>query len=273
MTTINLQASNDPLHGVTIKQTSEGILVTERQGFGSGVSWTSVYNTVDEAVDYWRVKGFEVVEPKLGMLITVPPEPEAPRKAELIYRGAAFTWTRTLTETEDGRAEVTGTGGMIDDETFGPRRSPYPSFDAAVNVYLAAGWQHTEPQEEELMTDTNFETSLETDSRGVYQTQVPDRVQALETENERLRADIETIGNALLSEAENRDWCSEYDTFVDHLNCNLRQSALPTRQTTWTFTFTATCNDLVASELEHEIDGVLQNKGYGSCTNFEFETA
>jgi hypothetical protein len=45
------------------------------------------------------------------------------------------------------------------------------------------------------------------------------------------REDIVLIGNALIKEAVDREWCSEYDDFVDELNKHLHES-LPIR-TRW----------------------------------------
>lgn len=45
-------------------------------------------------------------------------------------------------------------------------------------------------------------------------------------------ADIATIGERLMDEAEHRGWCSEYDSIVDDLNRSLHVE-LPTRNKTW----------------------------------------
>lgn len=49
----------------------------------------------------------------------------------------------------------------------------------------------------------------------------------------RHRADIATIGDCLLSEAEDRQWCSDYDDIVEKLNANL-YGDLPVRKRDYT---------------------------------------
>lgn len=49
------------------------------------------------------------------------------------------------------------------------------------------------------------------------------------------RADIARIGASLLAEAEDRNWCGEYDDIVDELNRNLTVE-LPTRSKEYTVT-------------------------------------
>jgi hypothetical protein len=49
-----------------------------------------------------------------------------------------------------------------------------------------------------------------------------------------LRADLETVGAALLAEAVRRDWCEEYDTFIGRVNEDLHSSfRLSPRPTLW----------------------------------------
>jgi hypothetical protein len=52
------------------------------------------------------------------------------------------------------------------------------------------------------------------------------------------REDIATIGDRLLSEAEDRDWCSEYDSMVEELNAALTVE-LPVRKRDYTVRVTA----------------------------------
>jgi hypothetical protein len=47
---------------------------------------------------------------------------------------------------------------------------------------------------------------------------------------ELLRSDLELIGNALKDEAVRRDWCSEYEAFVDEVNACTKAWDLPSRQ-------------------------------------------
>ncbi len=49
-----------------------------------------------------------------------------------------------------------------------------------------------------------------------------------------MRGDLEKVGAALLAEAVRRDWCDEYDTFIDRVNEDLRSSfRLSARPTLW----------------------------------------
>lgn len=50
--------------------------------------------------------------------------------------------------------------------------------------------------------------------------------ESLLNRNRMLIADIETISNALRDEAVQRDWCSEYNNFVEDVNENLKVSSL-----------------------------------------------
>lgn len=69
--------------------------------------------------------------------------------------------------------------------------------------------------------------------------------------------DIETIGNALIEEAEQRDFCSDYDNFIDELNEKLTID-LPVRKKTFqvTIEITRTISTSVTVEVEcsHEED-------------------
>lgn len=44
------------------------------------------------------------------------------------------------------------------------------------------------------------------------------RVRTLEAERDQYRQRLEIVAAMLLQEAINRDWCSDYDAFVDHVN-------------------------------------------------------
>jgi hypothetical protein len=52
------------------------------------------------------------------------------------------------------------------------------------------------------------------------------------------RSDIDTIGGALMEEAERRGWCSEYDEFVESVNQSLTRASLPTRERVYEVTWT-----------------------------------
>ncbi len=50
---------------------------------------------------------------------------------------------------------------------------------------------------------------------------------------ELLRSDLELIGNALKDEAVRRDWCSQYEAFVDKVNACTKVFDLPSRPRDW----------------------------------------
>ncbi len=63
-----------------------------------------------------------------------------------------------------------------------------------------------------------------------YQIQTfTDRIATLDKTVDELRKDIQIIGEALIAEAKERGWCSDYDDFVDGVNNDLKRSSLPTR--------------------------------------------
>lgn len=73
---------------------------------------------------------------------------------------------------------------------------------------------------------------------------------------ERHRRDVNLIGDSLLSEAESRGWCEDFDNFVENLNDELYVT-LPTRVRTYTMRVTATIEmevEVEASSIEHAVD-------------------
>lgn len=113
---------------------------------------------------------------------------------------------------------------------------------------------------------------------------IPDRVQAridaLGQTHENLRRElasrdsaIRMIGEALREEAEERDWCSEYDEFVKKLNERLPNGVeLPTRQREFRVSFVVTATqDFVDNQLESLIDTELNNENFGSCSSYDAE--
>ena len=75
-----------------------------------------------------------------------------------------------------------------------------------------------------------------------------ERVETLQRTCDSLSNDIDTIGHALMSEAEGRGWCSEYDEFVEGVNSRLSASLLPEREQEY--------------EIEVEITGTLRTTAY-----------
>lgn len=99
------------------------------------------------------------------------------------------------------------------------------------------------------------------------------RIGELNSDIDLLRSDIERIGQALLTEANERGWCAEYDEFVENLNSRLIRGGtlLPTRAVTYRVTFTCTTAPESVSDLEGAIDRALRDMDRGNCGDFEYE--
>jgi chromosome segregation ATPase len=72
-----------------------------------------------------------------------------------------------------------------------------------------------------------------------------------------LYSDAQIISDELLSEAESRDWCSEYDRFVDRVNGRLSRIELQQRIRNYEVSMTATVTFRVQVEATDE-DGALE---------------
>lgn len=57
-----------------------------------------------------------------------------------------------------------------------------------------------------------------------------------------LRNDLKIIADALLEEAQEREWCSEYDSYVDRVNARTSEPWLQRCARQWAATFTVTVN-------------------------------
>ena len=69
-------------------------------------------------------------------------------------------------------------------------------------------------------------------------------------------SDIRIIGDALLYEADQRDWCDDYDKFVAGLNNQLKV-ALPMRESEWSVTLTysvTVTRNFMATDRENAIE-------------------
>lgn len=83
--------------------------------------------------------------------------------------------------------------------------------------------------------------------------------------------DFDAVGKALMEEAENRNWCNEYDEFVERVNSNLIRNALPVREqeyeveievigsltTTTTVSVTATSQEAANEMVENDMDSYV----------------
>ena len=97
-----------------------------------------------------------------------------------------------------------------------------------------------------------------------------ERIDYLTRNNASLRRDFEYLATAIKDEAENRSWCSEYDTFIDEVNAHLEIMDIELREReyevtinysvrgsgTWTTTVSATseesAQEAATSEFEYD---------------------
>lgn len=92
----------------------------------------------------------------------------------------------------------------------------------------------------------------------------------------RICSGVTRIASMLRSEAEERDWCSEYNVFVDAVNCHLPDDMPQLERTRQKFavTFTAKLTDEEARELEARIDTILSDViGTAYSEEYAWETA
>lgn len=87
------------------------------------------------------------------------------------------------------------------------------------------------------------------------------------------QADIEWIGQKLMSEAEQRDWCDQYDKFVEEVNNQLHVE-LPTRYIDYTaeirITVSYTALPSQSHDIANDIAYAIYNHG-DSLGNEEYE--
>lgn len=96
-------------------------------------------------------------------------------------------------------------------------------------------------------------------------------IDAALSRNQMYQDDLVTIGAALLAEAERRDWCEEYDTFIARVNENLRSSyRLSARQTLWMVeqSYTVTLRWQVEADNE-EAAGDVARRNYNQIREAE----
>jgi len=89
---------------------------------------------------------------------------------------------------------------------------------------------------------------------------------------------LSVVGEMLLNEAENRDWCSEYDTFVDKVNDRLGDEVLQRRARPWsvefrvTITTTATDSDMATENAESMLESVLSDGNWDDHSLSHYDT-
>lgn len=81
--------------------------------------------------------------------------------------------------------------------------------------------------------------------------------------------------DALLDEAMNRDWCDQYDSFVQGVNTQLPHGIdIPERHRSYQVHFACEMSTIAIGRLESAIDEVLRNTfETSSCTGFDYEIA
>jgi hypothetical protein len=83
---------------------------------------------------------------------------------------------------------------------------------------------------------------------------------------------IATIASMLNQEAEDRDWCDEYDEFVETLNKALPMTvpSFPVKKTKYKISFTVEeLSRAQAANLESLIDSMLIDNDMPTCRNYE----
>ena len=99
--------------------------------------------------------------------------------------------------------------------------------------------------------------TVELDSLRAEVTSLNARLDSAVALNRKYSADAALIGSDLLDEAESRDWCGDYDNWVDDLNSRLSVIKLPTREKDFDVTLTYTVNvytTVTARDSSHAVD-------------------
>jgi hypothetical protein len=110
-------------------------------------------------------------------------------------------------------------------------------------------------------------------------TELRERIARLETQVTSWRTDWNLLASSLVEEAENRDWCGEYESFVDRMNSQLRNGELIPRnrdiEVTATFSVTISTTLSAANGSEEDeigawLDGISPNDfGYHNVDDWE----
>jgi len=89
--------------------------------------------------------------------------------------------------------------------------------------------------------------------------QLNERIKILDTTIVELKKDIQCIDEALLAEATEREWCAEFDDFVDKVNKDLRRCSLTPRRQNFTASVTiAISYQALASEADDRIRDIMK---------------
>lgn len=102
-----------------------------------------------------------------------------------------------------------------------------------------------------------------------------ERIKALTGDLENHKFFLSHVADCLREEAIDRDWCSEYDEFVNGVNrqCPIGVPGLLGLAREYQVSFRAVMTPSQASEMEAKIDRGLEELGQSACTNYETELA
>lgn len=99
--------------------------------------------------------------------------------------------------------------------------------------------------------------------------QLAKQVMALTTDVQQLRGQLRMIAEMLLEEANHRDFCGEYDDFVDNVNARIGSEVLLHRTREWLVTFTgsmsveATTPDGARDSCQEQLDRMEEHCDWG----------
>ena len=137
---------------------------------------------------------------------------------------------------EGQEVTVTEVGGFFAYAEFKSRQKPDDTVRLGFNSYEAVS--------EAVSEEATEPVAAETADDGRH-AELQAKITQLEADNSRMSSsiysyceDINTIGTLLLEEAERRDWCEEYDEFVQHVNSRLLASCLHVREKEYTVEWT-----------------------------------
>lgn len=95
------------------------------------------------------------------------------------------------------------------------------------------------------------------------------RLDLVKTEKSEWKNDLDLLGELLRDEAENRGWCEEYDTFVDHYNMKSKHAFIEPRvndyevEVTMEFTIQVTTSVMTEAQNDADARDNVANMGLG----------
>lgn len=212
------------------------------------LAWASAYTGVEHTTDWYR-RGKVLLQSTIYTEAEEPMEPTGDPETDAI-----------LADPDAMEAIAEG----IADLNAEPAPLPSPFEDALENLALIRA-QHEEVLRIAATRDALVDQL--TRERDHLRFTLDQRVQ-------RHEADIQTIGNRLMREAEHRGWCSDYDDVVESLNQNLNVE-LPVRAKDYdvTETYTVTIRRTVSARDEDDAAEQVQNDistSFDRLSRFEY---